>query len=303
MTVLRAVSISLGGSQRDQRTETTLLGTPVLLERIGVDGDLDAARRKFLELDDQVDAFGVGGADLGVHVANRYYPLHSVSKLVAGLKTPAVDGGVVRRVVEGAIVPRLEQMLPVPIQPKRVFFCAGVGRYDMALSFQRAGYSAIYGDLGFGLGLPVAMRSLATVRRVARLLMPIMGRLPFSWIYPTGPDQDEIVPKFGDWYNWATVIADDFHYIKQHMPERLDGKIIVTNTTTLRDVDLLRERGAAYLCTVTPRLQGRSFGTNVIEAALTAIAGKGRALTPEELNAMLSEDDLIPTIVALNPPT
>ena len=52
-----------------------------MLERIGVDGDLDAAREKFLELDDQVDAFGVGGADLGVHVADHYYPLHSVTRL------------------------------------------------------------------------------------------------------------------------------------------------------------------------------------------------------------------------------
>ena len=124
MAVLRAVSISLGSSGRDRRIETTLLGTPVLLERIGVDGNLEKARRTFLELDDQVDAFGVGGADLGVSVDGRYYPLHSVTKLIDGLKTPAVDGGVVRRVVEGAIVPRLERMLPVPILPKRVFFCA-----------------------------------------------------------------------------------------------------------------------------------------------------------------------------------
>ena len=204
-----------------------------------------------------------------------------------------------RRVVEGSIVPRLEQMLPSAIHPKRVLFCAGVGRYDMALSFERAGYSAIYGDLGFGFGIPIPIRNLNTLRRLARLVMPIAGRLPLSWIYPTGSDQDKIVPKFDDWYTWATVIADDFHYIKQHLPVRLDGKIVVTNTTTPQDVELLRERGAAYLCTVTPRLQGRSFGTNVIEAALTAIAGKGRVLTPNEIGSLLGENDLMPSLVIL----
>jgi len=82
---------------------------------------------------------------------------------------------------------------------------------------------------------------------------------------------------------------------------RLDGKIIVTNTTTLEDVELLRQRGLQTLVTTTPRLEGRSFGTNVIEAALTAIAGKGRALTPDEIAAMLSPDDLKPSVMELNP--
>ena len=85
-----------------------------------------------------------------------------------------------------------------------------------------------------------------------------------------------------------------------HLPDRLDGKIIVTNTTTPEDVELLRTRGVRILCTTTPRLEGRTFGTNVMEAALTAIAGKKRSLTPAELQAMLSEDDLAPTVLPLN---
>ncbi|GIV77669.1 MAG: hypothetical protein KatS3mg050_2063 [Litorilinea sp.] len=297
----RAVSISLGSRRRDHAIETTLLGVPIRLERVGCDGNLRLARERFLALDGQVDAFGVGGADLQLQVEDRVYPLYAVQKLVAGLRTPAVDGGGIRRVVERQLVPRLEAQLPVPIQPRRVLIGTAVARYDLACSFEAAGYEAIYGDFGFGLGLPIPIRSLATVRRLARLLMPIMGRLPFHWLYPTGDKQDEIVPRFQAWYRWATVIADDFHYLKKHLPERLDGKIVVTNTTTPQDVELLRERGVAYLCTITPRLEGRTFGTNVMEAALTAIAGQGRPLTPPELRAMLREEDLTPTVLALNP--
>ncbi|NJN84594.1 MAG: quinate 5-dehydrogenase [Caldilineaceae bacterium] len=214
-----AVSVSLGGSGRDQRVETNLLGHPIVLERIGADGDQARARQLFLDLDDQADAFGVGGADLGVQVADQYYPLNSIQKLVEGLRTPTVDGGVVRRVLERNMVQRLHDLLPMDIQPRRVFVCAGVARYDLAESFEQAGYEAIYGDLGFGLGVPIPMRSLKTLRIMARLLMPIMRRLPFEWLYPTGEGQDEIKPRFEKWYNWATVIADDFHYIKQHMPD------------------------------------------------------------------------------------
>lgn len=300
--VKRAVSVSLGSSHRNHRVETVLLQQPILLERIGVDGDQDAARRTFLELDGQVDAFGVGGADLDIIVAGHTYPIRSMRKLVQGLKTPAVDGGGVRRVHERRLVQHLERLLPTAIQPKRVLIGTAVARYDLACSFEDAGYEAIYGDLAFTLGLPIAFRSLSALRRAARVLIPLLSRLPFEMLYPTGQEQEASQPKFGDWYAWATVIADDFHYIKRYLPDRLDGKIIVTNTTTPDDVELLRARGVAYLVTTTPRLEGRTFGTNVLEAALTAIAGQGRPLAPDELRSMLNDEDLNPTILPLNEP-
>lgn len=297
----RVVSISLGSSHRNQRVETTLLGQPIVLERIGVDGDVAAARRMFLDLDGKVDAFGVGGADLGITLAGRTYPIHSLSHLVADLQTPAVDGGVLRRVVERGLVPRLAGVLPTAEAQKRVFICVSVARWDLAQSFTQAGYQTLFGDLGFGLGLPIPIRSLNAARRVARVALPIMCRLPFEWLYPTGDKQEHSVPRFHSWYDWAMVIADDFHYIKQHMPEKLPGKIVVTNTTTRADIEDLRRRGVAWLCTSTPRLEGRSFGTNVIEAALVALAGKGRALTADEVGAMVSEKDLAPDVLQLNP--
>lgn len=52
--------------------------------------------------------------------------------------------------------------------------------------------------------------------------------------------------------------------------------------------------------TTTPRFEGRSFGTNVIEAALTAVAGKGRPLTPEEIQELLAQLDFRPNITQLN---
>jgi len=51
----------------------------------------------------------------------------------------------------------------------------------------------------------------------------------------------------------------------------LKGKTIITNTTTQGDVAMLQERGLKWLVTTTPRLEGRSFGTNVIEAFFFAL--------------------------------
>jgi hypothetical protein len=61
----------------------------VRIERIGTDGDMKAARQKFRELDGEVDALGVGGTDLGLFFAGKWYPLHSILPIVKDVhKTP-----------------------------------------------------------------------------------------------------------------------------------------------------------------------------------------------------------------------
>ncbi|HEX9924623.1 MAG TPA: quinate 5-dehydrogenase, partial [Anaerolineae bacterium] len=122
-----------------------------------------------------------------------------------------------------------------------------------------------------------------------------------SMLYPTGQNQDENIPKYEKWFNYGPLIAGDFLYIRRHMPLDLSHKVIITNTTTASDVDLLTSRGVAYLVTSTPRLEGRSFGSNVLEAALIAYAGQGRPLTDAELTDLVKKLDLRPTVQALNP--
>ncbi|MEX1019217.1 MAG: hypothetical protein WDZ49_06130 [Litorilinea sp.] len=296
---LRVVSISLGSSARNHRTEASLFGRTIILERIGTDGDMARARRLYQELDGQVDCFGVGGADLAITVAGKPYPIRTVKHLTEGLRTPAVDGGIIRRVLEGDVARHLETIPAVTQNPRRAFICVGVARYDLAQGLAEAGYDLLCGDLGFGLGVPVPIRTLARLEQVARVLLPVMVRLPFAWLYPTGADQGRNQPKYADWYNWATVIGDDFHYIYRHMPARLPGKVIVTNTTTRADIDELRRRGVAYVCTTSPRWEGRTFGTNVIEAALTAAAGVGRPLTSAEARDLVAQYQLAPSILEL----
>jgi len=82
----RAVSISIGSSKRNKSVEVDLLGEKVVIERIGTDGDMEKAALLYKELDGKVDAFGVGGADLGLMVDDKWYPLHSVSSMVRYIK-------------------------------------------------------------------------------------------------------------------------------------------------------------------------------------------------------------------------
>jgi hypothetical protein len=75
---------------------------------------------------------------------------------------------------------------------------------------------------------------------------------------------------------------------------------VITNTTTPANLEFLRERGVSTVITTTPRYDGRTFGTNMMEAAITAYAGKGRPLTDDELNVLIDELELRPTVQSLN---
>ena len=299
----RAVSISIGSSKRNKAVEVTLLGQDVSIERIGTDGDMEAAALKYKELDGTVDAFGVGGTDLGALVDGKWFPLYSVQPMVRFVKkTPLVDGGGLKNTLENKAAAFLDAEIGdyMNSHGRKVLVAVGMDRWGLSKSFVEAGYETIFGDFMFGLELPIAIRKINQLKTMGNLLMPIVGRLPFEWIYPTGEKQEKRTPKWGKYYAWATVIAGDCHYIKRFMPDDLTGKVIVTNTTTPEDVVAFRKAGVKYLVTTTPVLDGRSFGTNMMEAALVAVSGKGRPLTWPELTEMLDTLGFEPQLQELN---
>jgi len=297
----RAVSISLGSSKRDKSVEVELLGEQVRIERIGTDGDMEKAAQLYRELDGKVDAFGVGGADLALHTDDRVYPLHSVAPMVRYIKqTPFVDGSGLKDTVEARLAEFVDQEVGLGERPRTVLHTGATSRWGMAMSFLEADYDCIFGDLMFGLGLPIRLRTKRALKILAAVLIPVVSRVPFEWLYPTGEKQEIRTPKWVRDYEWATVIAGDCHYIIHSMPDQMGGKIIVTNTTTDADVLLFKSLGVKTLVTSTAVYEGRSFGTNMMEAALVAVAGKGRTLTKAEILSIIDEIGLKPQVQTLN---
>ena len=70
---------------------------------------------------------------------------------------------------------------------------------------------------------------------------------------------------------------------------------------TSQDLEELKKRGVAWLVTTTPELEGRSFGTNVLEAALLAMLGKSwEEVTAEDYLGLIREANLLPRVVSFN---
>ena len=298
---LRIVSVSLGSSKRNHCVEVEMLGRRLVIERIGVDGDYDKACAMIADLDGKVAAIGLGGTDLYLVAGNKRYVIEQSRRLAQSARvTPVVDGSGLKNTLERETIRWLVESGELELKGKKVLLVSAVDRFGMAEAFAAAGCDTIYGDLIFALGLPVPIRSLRSVRVLAALLLPVIRRLPISVLYPTGGSQETIKPKHAKFFRWAEVVAGDFHYIHRHLPTRLDGKTIITNTTTSEDVAMLRERGLDTLITTTPELEGRSFGTNVMEGVLIALAGKRpEAMQPEDHLGLLRRLGWQPRVVRL----
>ena len=297
----RAVSISIGSAKRNKAVTVNLNGEEISIERIGTDGDLKKAAQLFSEMDGTVDAFGLGGGDFGTEFDGKFFRYHNVAWIADGaVKTPVVDGSGLRNTLEYRLASFIEKEIGNYIDPKRVLLTAASDRWGMTKGFMDAGYECIFGELMFGIGIPIPLRKVGQLKLLASALYPIVMRLPFEWIYPTGDKQTVREPKFEKYYQWATVIGGDNNYIVRHMPDKLEGKVIVTNTTTEEDMQLFKDAGVKYVITGTPAIEGRSFGTNMMEAAFIAASGKNRKLTNDELNEMLDSLNFEPTIRELN---
>lgn len=273
-----------------------MLGREFSIERIGTNGDLVKARQTIADLDGKVAAIGLGGIDLYVVAGGRRYVMRDAAKLAkAARTTPVVDGSGLKDTLERATVKRLQAEGIVDFKNSKVLLVSAVDRFGMAEELVNTGAKVVFGDFLFILGMDKKMDSLNTVKQLGRIILPVACSLPFKWLYPTGEKQDKITssPKYTRWYDEADVIAGDFLLIRRFLPERLDGKIILTNTTTARDLELLKERGIKKVITTTPEFGGRSFGTNVMEGVFAALGAK----TSEEYLALLEQLDWKPRVV------
>jgi len=294
----RAVSISLGSSGRDKKVVVNFKGEEIQVERVGTDGDIPKTRQMYLDLDGKVDAFGVGGVDLYLRLDKREYPLHAALKLVSGVKqTPLCDGRGLKHTLESRVFELVKPQLG-DIHFKQAFVPVAVDRLGLAQAVAEVAERTVFGDLMVALGVPIPIYGIPAFKRVARVMLPIVSYFPMSMLF-YGSDGAEQEPKCVKYFEESDLIAGDFLFMRKYMPKSLSGKTVVTNTTTEENIDLLKQRGVKTVITTTPRYDGRSFGTNMLEAALTAYAGKGRRLSDEELNGLIDELGLKPSVMCL----
>ena len=295
-----AVSISLGSSSRDKKVQVKFKDETIVIQRIGLNGDVEKAKRMYEELDGQVDAFGMGGVDMYLRLEGKEYPLRAALKLIENVKqSPVVDGRGLKHTLERRIFELAAPALGSIPKFHKAFIPVAVDRIGLATAVSEITDEVIFGDLMVALGVPLPIYGLKNFKRVAKIMLPIVSHFPMSMLY-YGSDGAEQEPKYQKYWQECDLIAGDFLFMRKYMPECAEGKTIITNTTTSENIALFKERGVHKVITSTPCYDGRSFGTNMMEAALTAYTGLGRQLTEDELNALIDDLDIRPQVQILN---
>ena len=298
----KVLSISLGSSTRDHTTEAEFLGQHFWLSRQGTDGDFKKYLQMFRENDGKVDAFGIGGAEFYCLVNERRYYWRELKPIREAIRISKVgDGNGLKHLLAPYAVQALRER-GIELRGKKALKTTAVDRYGMAKALVDAGCAVTFGDLMFALDVPVPIRSLRTVHILAAVLMPVLTNLPFAWVYPVGEEQEkEPSKKYSRFYEEADIIAGDFLQIWSNLPDDMSGKIVITNTTTARNVEELQKRNLHILVTTTPRLAGRSFGTNVMEAMCRCLVDKpDEQITPEDFIDLVERIPLKPQVHVLS---
>ncbi len=300
--MLRVISVSLGAPSGDFQHQLKLKGKVISLERIGTNGKVPEALELLRCLDGKVDVLCLGGVNRYYYAGKRAFPLPLGQKLAAAVKiTPLVDGSWVKQVLEPLLIENLVAEGQLAIQGKAILLVSALDRPAMARVLARLGGKLVVGDAMFGLGLPLAFRSLAVFNYVALVTLPFLRLLPLALLYPLGEKQNRIVPRFANQYDQAELIAGDFHFIYRHLPANLAGKVILTSTVRPEDIAQLRQRKLSKLITLTPQLNGRSLGANLWEGVLRALVGEELAtLAPEPIKLLIDEVGLQPHILQLD---
>ncbi len=277
----RILSISIGSSFRDFESEHEFAGQRYHIQRIGTDGDKFKALDLVREFDGKVDAIGLGGMDVAFFVGKKVYYHQDCMRFVRATKiTPVVDGVGLKHTLERWAIKYIAGQNPDLFSGKDALIMSGVDRYGLAEVLGEYTRRMTFGDFLFHLNLNIPINSLAGVRSLARILLPLITNIPFQLVYPTGRRQEIRRPVYPKTFAKNHIIVGDFPMIRRYSPEDLSGKTVLTDALSEDDLRELKERGVETVITTTPEIGGRSFATNILEAIF--VAHLGYKLSPDD---------------------
>src|SRR5690606_17681177 len=111
--------------------------------------------------------------DLYLKVGDRRYTIRDAARIAAAAKrTPVVCGAGLKDSLERGAVAALEPV--VGWRGRRVLMVSSVDRFGMAEALAQQGADVLYGDLIFGLGIDVPLRSLEALKGIARVALAVI---------------------------------------------------------------------------------------------------------------------------------
>lgn len=279
----RVLGISLGSRARDFQARWVWKGGVVEICRLGTEGDFRRAAELLRRYEGSVNAFGLGGVNLYLRAAQRFYRLPAGWELArVPERTPVCDGTWIKARWEPRALGLAVPACGLELAGKKVLFSSVLDRWELAAALEQAGACLLVGDAAFALRVPVLFPGLRAFYPWAVVLVPWLRRLPLSWLYPLGRRREEARGGLEWAFRRAEVLAGDFHLLRWRLPLDLKGKWVLSSGLGSSERDMLRKRGVVRIVELAPVLEGRGLSANLTEAVVAAVAARPPECLPED---------------------
>lgn len=285
------IGISLGASSQNFEFNTTFLGEPLHVKRLGTDGSLAKATKLLKSWDKRADAIGLGVLkDSYKAGSHRFIEKDSAKLKSVATKAPVTMGGPLGDILQEWALRHAQVALGNYFNNARVLFFSGLKNYKLAMSMAEYTDNLSFADPLNQLAVPKLLTSLQALQLYASGAHYVK-----DWSLPaalsSGPVKEWTRFLLRKAMQKASVIVAPVHELDEFGLEELAGKTIITSTVSDERMAQLQAKGVHLVIDGAPVMHGHSLGPDLLDAMICAATGKA----PDEI----LEDDYLEIITSL----
>jgi predicted amino acid dehydrogenase len=287
----RVVGISLGSGEQNFEFETSFMGQPFHVRRIGTGGNLAQAVKLLKLYEPHADAIGLGVVRDRYTVGSRGYVEKDSARLTGVVQhVPVTTGGRLGDILQEWAVRNVQNKLGDYFTNANVLFFSGATNYKLAQAMFEYTQNMHFADPLIQLGIPKLLTSLETLE-----LYVSGAHYVLDWTPPAVMSSEPL----REWTRFllckamhnATVIVAPVHELDGFESEDLAGKTIVTSPVNEKRLERFREKGVLMVVDGSPLMSGHVLDPSLLDAMILAATGK----KPEKL----LEDDYLEILTGL----
>ncbi len=284
------IGISLGSSAQNFEFNTTFLGEPLHVKRLGTDGSLAKATKLIKTWDKRAAAIGLGVLKDSYKAGSHRFIDKDSSKLKSiAAKAPITMGGPLGDILQEWALRHAQVALGHYFNNARVLFFSGLKNYKLAMSMAEYTDNLRFAD-PLQLGVPKLLTSLQALQFYASGAHYVK-----DWSLPaalsSGPVKEWTRFLLRKAVQKANVIVAPVHEFDECGLEELAGKTILTSTVSDERMAGFAAKGVHLVIDGAPIIEGHTLGPDLFDAMICAATGKA----PEEI----LEDDYLEIITEL----
>ena len=295
------IGISLGASAQDFEFNTTLLGQPMRVLRLGTDGSLAKASKLIKHWDKRATTIGLGVLkDSYKAGSHRFIEKDSAKLKAVAIKAPVTIGGRLGDILQEWALRHAQVELGNFFNNKRVLFFSGLKNYKLAMSMAEYTDNLRFADPINQLGVPKLLTSLQALQLYASGAHYVK-----DWSLPaalsSGPVKEWTRFLLRKAMQKSSVIVAPVYELDEFGLEELAGKTIITSTVSDERMSLLRDKGVHMVIDGAPVMHGHTLGPDLLDAMISAATDKPPAeILEDDYLEIINSLALTPRIVYPN---